>query len=55
MTDQEKPQEKPAKETLQKNTSPESSSDQSQEHNGRGGLEPTRYTDWEINGKCVDF
>ena len=22
---------------------------------GRGGLEPTRYGDWEINGRCVDF
>ena len=25
------------------------------EINGRGGLEPTRYDDWEIKGKCVDF
>jgi hypothetical protein len=22
---------------------------------GRGGPEPTRYGDWEINGRCVDF
>lgn len=22
---------------------------------GRGGAEPTRYGDWEINGRCVDF
>ncbi len=22
---------------------------------GRGGLDPTRYGDWEINGRCVDF
>lgn len=22
---------------------------------GRQGLEPTRYGDWELNGKCVDF
>ncbi len=22
---------------------------------GRGGLEPTRYGDWEKNGRCVDF
>ena len=21
---------------------------------GRGGLEPVRYGDWEIGGKCVD-
>jgi hypothetical protein len=25
------------------------------ETGGRGGLEPTRYDDWEIKGKCVDF
>ncbi len=22
---------------------------------GRGGLEPTRYGDWEVGGKCTDF
>ncbi len=22
---------------------------------GRGGLDPTRYGDWEKNGRCVDF
>jgi hypothetical protein len=22
---------------------------------GRNGLDPTRYGDWEINGKCADF
>lgn len=22
---------------------------------GRGGKDPTRFGDWEINGKCVDF
>jgi len=22
---------------------------------GRGGADPTRFGDWEINGKCVDF
>jgi hypothetical protein len=25
------------------------------EHNGRGGLEPVRYDDWEIDGRAVDF
>ena len=25
------------------------------EKGGRGGLEPSRYGDWEINGKTVDF
>lgn len=22
---------------------------------GRGGLDPVRFGDWEIAGKCVDF
>jgi hypothetical protein len=22
---------------------------------GPGGLEPTRYGDWEKNGRCIDF
>jgi len=22
---------------------------------GRGGLEPTRYGDWESGGRCTDF
>ena len=25
------------------------------EHGGRKGLEPTRYGDWEKNGRCIDF
>jgi hypothetical protein len=25
------------------------------ETGGPKGLEPTRYKDWEIGGKCVDF
>ena len=26
-----------------------------EEKGGRGGLEPTRYEDWEIKGRTVDF
>jgi hypothetical protein len=26
-----------------------------EEIGGRGGLDPTRYGDWEKNGRCVDF
>lgn len=29
--------------------------DMPEEVNGRGGLEPTRYDDWEIKGLTVDF
>jgi hypothetical protein len=25
------------------------------EHHGRGGLEPVRYTDWEVKGLASDF
>jgi hypothetical protein len=25
------------------------------EYGGRGGKEPTRYGDWEKNGRCIDF
>jgi len=27
----------------------------SKEIGGRDGLDPTRYGDWEKNGRCVDF
>jgi hypothetical protein len=29
--------------------------DTPKEAGGRGGLEPTRYDDWEINGLASDF
>lgn len=25
------------------------------EHGGREGPEPTRFGDWEKNGRCIDF
>ena len=25
------------------------------EKNGRGGLDPVRYADWEIGGRAIDF
>jgi hypothetical protein len=25
------------------------------EHNGRGGLDPARYGDWEVKGLASDF
>ncbi|HPA02054.1 MAG TPA: DUF1674 domain-containing protein [Chiayiivirga sp.] len=27
----------------------------SAEVGGREGLDPTRYGDWEMNGRCIDF
>jgi len=35
-------------------TKPERSSAEV-EIGGRNGLEPTRYGDWEKNGRCIDF
>ena len=29
--------------------------EKAEEIGGRGGLDPVRYGDWEIGGKCVDF
>ncbi|MEQ1789130.1 MAG: DUF1674 domain-containing protein [Rickettsiales bacterium] len=29
--------------------------DKEKEIGGRGGLDPVRFGDWEIAGKCVDF
>ena len=29
--------------------------DKPQEIGGPSGPEPTRYGDWEINGRCIDF
>ncbi len=34
---------------------PESASAPRKEIGGSKKPEPTRYGDWEINGKCVDF
>jgi hypothetical protein len=36
---------------------PEPSTDdtKAKEFGGREGLEPTRYGDWEKNGRCIDF
>jgi len=29
--------------------------EQPKEIGGRGGLDPTRYGDWEKGGRCIDF
>lgn len=29
--------------------------DRPAEKGGRGGPDPTRYGDWEVNGRCIDF
>ncbi len=34
---------------------PETKSQRPKEIGGRDGLDPTRYGDWEKNGRCIDF
>lgn len=34
---------------------PESAIEPALEIGGRDGPEPTRYGDWEKNGRCIDF
>lgn len=34
---------------------PEAAVDPPVEIGGRDGPEPTRYGDWEKNGRCIDF
>jgi hypothetical protein len=33
----------------------ERSTEPPKEHNGRGGLDPARYGDWEVKGIASDF
>jgi len=34
---------------------PQTDSERPKEIGGRGGLDPTRYGDWEKAGRCIDF
>ncbi len=34
---------------------PTKTGDRPKEVGGRGGLDPTRYGDWEKAGRCIDF
>jgi hypothetical protein len=46
---------KPVVKQDNKNTDSASDSGPVEEIGGRDGLDPTRYGDWEKNGRCVDF
>jgi len=35
--------------------SPPAEDERPKEIGGRGGLDPTRYGDWEKSGRCIDF
>lgn len=34
---------------------PQAEPERPKEIGGRGGLDPTRYGDWEKAGRCIDF
>lgn len=50
-TDPDAPEETPPEPTVD----PAEQPSQTPEHGGREGLDPTRYGDWEKNGRCIDF
>lgn len=37
------------------NDTPSDAAERPREIGGRGGLDPTRYGDWEKAGRCIDF
>jgi hypothetical protein len=48
-----KPEDKPAPKAPE--TAPKPPASKPAEHGGPAGPEPTRYGDWERNGRCSDF
>ena len=44
-----------SKNDAEKNSSQSLDKKKEKEIGGRDGLEPTRYGDWEKNGRCIDF
>jgi len=53
MSDTETPEEPGPEEAVEDQSAQDA--DESQEYGGPRGLEPTRYGDWEKNGRCIDF
>ena len=51
-----RPEPKPADETSTADTGgPTDDTPRRKEIGGRDGPDPTRYGDWEKNGRCIDF
>lgn len=46
---------KTTEETERANAQSDLSKEKTDEHGGPKGPEPTRYGDWEKNGRCIDF
>ncbi len=45
----------PAEKPVPASNSDKKSTKESEEFGGRGGSDPTRFGDWEKDGRCVDF
>ena len=44
-----------SKPELQSDDNSPEENERPKEIGGRGGLDPTRYGDWEKGGRCIDF
>ena len=53
MSDTQPPEEPELEPALE--DKPVQDADESREYGGPRGMEPTRYGDWEKNGRCIDF
>jgi hypothetical protein len=53
MSDTQTPEEPELEEAVEDQSAQDA--DGSREYSGPRGLEPTRYGDWEKNGRCIDF
>ena len=57
MPDTQTPEEPEPEEAVEDQSAQHSAqdADESREYGGPRGMEPTRYGDWEKNGRCIDF
>jgi hypothetical protein len=57
MVSETRPDPEPARESVTDHSVVETPTPASStvEHGGRVGPDPTRYGDWEKNGRCIDF
>jgi hypothetical protein len=51
----DEPQKQPDTEKSRLDDNPPEEKKRPKEVGGRGGLDPTRYGDWEKSGRCIDF
>lgn len=53
--DSKEPKNKARSEQPKADNDPAAEEKPPKEIGGRGGLDPTRYGDWEKSGRCIDF